>query len=79
MTVGNIVRCFILMFAAGSEVFHLPSSAIDKTEFSTSQSKSLSVSMAFFTVLDTVLSSISFVTCDRRRRERSSGAIKKRI
>lgn len=40
----------------------LPSSAIERTEFSTSQSKSLSVSMAFFTVLETVLSSINFVT-----------------
>lgn len=39
-----------------------PSNAIDRTEFSTSQSRSLSVSMAFFTVLDTVLSSINFVT-----------------
>ncbi|TNN44221.1 hypothetical protein EYF80_045596 [Liparis tanakae] len=37
-------------------------SAIDRTEFSTSQSKSLSVSMAFFTVFDTVLSSINLVT-----------------
>lgn len=40
----------------------LPSKAIDRTEFSTSQSRSRSVSMAFFTVLETVLSSMSFVT-----------------
>lgn len=40
----------------------LPSNAIDKTEFSTSQFNNLSVSIAFFTDLDTVLSSISFVT-----------------
>ena len=45
----------------------LPSSAIDRTEFSTSQSKSLSVSMAFFTVLDTVLSSINFVTWEEEK------------
>lgn len=44
------------------QYFVSPSSAIDKTEFSTNQSSSLSVSMAFFTDLDTVLSSINFVT-----------------
>lgn len=43
-------------------LYFIPSKAIDKTEFSTNQSKSLSVSMAFFTVFETVLSSISFVT-----------------
>lgn len=40
----------------------LPSRAIDRTEFSTSQFSSRSVSIAFFTDLDTVLSSINFVT-----------------
>lgn len=49
----------------------LPSSAIDKTEFSTSQSNSLSVSMAFFTVLDTVLSSINFVTWEKKRKDKT--------
>lgn len=47
----------------------LPSSAIDKTEFSTSQSSSLSVSMAFFTVFETVLSSINFVTWQTKSRQ----------
>lgn len=41
---------------------NLPSNAIDRTEFSTSQSNNLSVSIAFFTDLDKVLSSISLVT-----------------
>lgn len=50
----------------------LPSNAIERTEFSTSQSNSLSVSMAFFTVFVTVLSSINFVTCDDNEKKNTS-------